>query len=97
MQQEAAQKLICCDGHQLLFAAVGVILPAERYLSSGEADQTMVGDGDTVGVAGQVMKHVLRTAERRLRVHHPVLTEKRSKKRTEGSFVRKWLKAAGKN
>ena len=86
MQEEAAQKLLRCHCHQLLFAAVRVILPAERDLAIGEVNNPMIGDGDAMRVAGQVMKNVLRAAERRLGVHDPVLAEERTKKRTECPF-----------
>jgi hypothetical protein len=75
MEKKAAQKLFRCHCHQLLFAAVRVILPAERDLAIGEGNDPVVGDGDTMCVAGQVMKNVLRTAERRFGVHDPVLAE----------------------
>jgi len=73
--KKAAQKLLRCNCHQLLFAAVSVILPPERHLIIGEVYEPMIGDGDAMGVAGQAMKNVLRTAERRFGVHDPVLAE----------------------
>jgi hypothetical protein len=75
MEKEAAQKLLCCDGHQLLFAAVSVILPAKRHLTISEVYEPVIGDGDAMDVASQVMKNVLRAAEGRLGVHDPVLAE----------------------
>jgi hypothetical protein len=35
----------------------------------------VIRDGHAMGVAGQVMKNVLRTAERGFGVHNPVLAE----------------------
>ena len=96
MKKEAAQKLLCCDRHQLLFAAVSIILPAKRHLSIGKVYDPMIGDGDAVGVAGQVMEDVLRATERRLRVHDPVLAEERTKEGTESPSFGKRLKTAGK-
>jgi hypothetical protein len=96
MKKEAAKKLLGCDSHELLLAAVSIIFPAERYLTIGEVYEPMIGDGDAMGVAGQVMKDVLRAAERRLGVHDPVLAEKRTKKRPKGPFVLKRLEAAWK-
>ena len=97
MQKKAAQKLLGRYGHQLLFAAVGVILPAERHLTVGEVHEPVVGDGDAMGIAGQIMKNVLWTAERRFGVHDPVLAKERAKKKMECSFLRKRLKTAGKD
>ena len=75
VEKKTAQKLLCCHCHELLFAAVGVILPAERNLIISQGNDPVVGDGDTMGVVGQVMKNVLWAAERRLGVHDPVLAE----------------------
>ena len=96
MEKKAAQKLLCCHGHQLLFAAVGVILPAEGNLTISEGNEPVVGDGDTMCIAGQVMKNVLRAAERRFGVHDPVVLEERTKKGMECSLLRKWLKLSRK-
>ena len=38
----------------------------------------MVGDGDAMGVAAQIMEHMLRAAEGRFRVDHPVVAEQGS-------------------
>jgi len=48
------------------------------------------------GVAGQIMKDVLRTAEGWFGVHDPVVPEERTKKGTECPFLRKWLKVSRK-
>ena len=44
MQKKAAQKLLCGHRHQLLFAAAGIILPAERHLAIGKVDEAMIRD-----------------------------------------------------
>ena len=97
MEKKAAQKLLGRDCHELLLAAVGIIFPAERHLTIGEVHKPVIGDGDAMGVTGQVVKDVPRATERRFSVHDPVLAEERAKKRAEGPFVLKRLKAAGKS
>ena len=72
-----------------------VVLPAEGDLTVSKSLQPVIGDGNAMRVASQIMQHVLRTAERRLRVHHPVLTEQRAKERAECRLFRKRLKSAG--
>ena len=37
--------------------------------------EPMVGDGDAMGIAGQVVEDMFRTAERWLGIDHPVLAE----------------------
>ena len=46
-----AQELICRKSHELLFAAMSVVLPAEGDSIIVEGDETMVGDGNAVSVA----------------------------------------------
>ena len=52
--------------HQTLFAAVCIVLPAERYFAVSEANQPVVGDGDSVRVAGEAVENMQRSAEGRL-------------------------------
>ena len=53
VEQEAADELDRIEGHDAAAVVPGVS-PAEAHLSVVEAEQPSVGDGDTVGIAGQV-------------------------------------------
>jgi hypothetical protein len=96
MEEKAAQKLFRSHCHELLLAAVRVVLPTKGDSIIGKGNNPMVGDGHPMCIASQVMKNVLRTSERRFRVHDPILTEQRTKEGTEGPVVRKWLKTTWK-
>ena len=50
VQQEAAQKLLEREGHQLVFIVVSGIAPAKSDLVIDERNESMVGDGDAMGV-----------------------------------------------
>ena len=50
VQQEAAQKLLEREGHQLVFIVVSGIAPAKGDLVIDERNESMVGDGDAMGV-----------------------------------------------
>ena len=63
VQQEAAQELVDREGQQLLLVVVGGIAPAKSDLAVGKGDQAMVGDGHTMGVAAQILQHILGTTE----------------------------------
>jgi len=89
VDQESAQKLFCGNRHDLLFAAMRIILPAKRDSIILEGDESMVGDRDAMGIARQVVQNMLRTAERRLGVHDPVLSEKLPEKTTETAWLGK--------
>jgi len=75
MEKKAAQKLLRSHCHELLLAAVRVVLPAESDLAIREGNNPVVGNGNAMCVASQIMKYVLRTSERRLRVHDPILAK----------------------
>jgi hypothetical protein len=73
MQQEAAQELWRLDGHHSLVMAMGIISPAESDLVVGEGDQAMVGDGDAMGVAGEIAEDMMRAPERGFGIDDPEL------------------------
>ena len=58
-----------------------------RDVRIGHLDQTMVGDGDAMGVAGQIVQYVLWPTERLLRVDHPVFVEQRTQECGERLLV----------
>jgi hypothetical protein len=73
VDEEASQQLIRGNGHDLLLAAVGIVSPAEGDAIVFEGYESMVGDGDAVGIAGQLVENILGAAERWLGIDHPVL------------------------
>lgn len=77
MQQEAAHKLHCIQGHGLFLVAVCGITPAKSNLPVFEAKQSTVGDGDAVSVMSQVLNDMPRGRKRLLRVNDPVFVFER--------------------
>ena len=61
VQEEAAQELIERSGHQLL-VVVGGTAPTKRDLAISKRDQSMVGDGYTMGVTAKITEYLLRPA-----------------------------------
>src|SRR5579863_9498690 len=78
MLEEAAEKLFRGDGQRALSAAMGIVLPtkADRFVRHPE--QTVVGDGDPMRVASEIVENMLGSAERGLGVDHPILSEQGS-------------------
>ena len=60
------------EGHRLLAVAVPVILPAEADLAVVHGHQAVVGDGDAVGIAPDIVENLCRPGERPLRIDHPL-------------------------
>jgi hypothetical protein len=94
MDQESAQELICGERHDLLLAAVGIVFPAKRDPIILERNQSMVGDGDAVGIASEIVQNMLGTAEGWLGIDNPVLVEELSEKLTKATWLSKTLERA---
>jgi len=59
MEQEAADELDCIEAHDAAAVPMSGISPSEAHLAIFEAEQSSVGDGNTVRVAGQILQHML--------------------------------------
>ena len=68
VDEEAADELFCCEPHH--FVAIGafepIVLVFEADTVVVERDQPAVGDGDAVGVAGQISNTASGPAKGRL-------------------------------
>jgi len=52
---------------------VGRIAPAEADVPVGERDQSVIGDGDPVGVVAEVRQHMLRAPEGPFGINDPIV------------------------
>src|ERR1700689_4711202 len=71
MEQEAADELDCIKLHDAAAVAMSGVSPSEANLAVIETEESSVGDGNPMGIASQVLEHMLGSAERRLGVDHP--------------------------
>lgn len=62
---------------------VGRVTPAEGDLAIGQRDQAMVGDGDAVSIAAEILQDVLGSAEGWFRVDDPIFAEERTQPGSE--------------
>ncbi len=58
MEKEAPQKLLGREGHLSLLIVVCIIFPAEGDLIVLEGQQTVVGDGNAMSIAGKITQHM---------------------------------------
>jgi hypothetical protein len=63
MLEEASQKLLWRKRHGAWLAAMGVILPTKTHRGIRDREQAVVGDGDAMSVAGQIVEDVFWSAE----------------------------------
>jgi len=62
---------------------VGGVTPAKGNLAVGQRDQAMVGDGDAVGIAAEILQDVLGSAEGWFGVDDPIFAEERTQPGSE--------------
>jgi hypothetical protein len=55
VNKEPAQKLVGRNSHDLLLAAMRIVFPAKRDSIILQGNQSMVGDGDAVGIPRQIL------------------------------------------
>ncbi len=75
VQQKSASELFGGNGHLALLIATSVVPPAERDVIVVKGEQSMIGDGDAVGVASEIAENLFRSTECRFRVDDPVSPE----------------------
>jgi len=83
VKQETPQELVARDGHQFLLIVIGGVAPAEGDLFIGQCDQAMVGDGDAMSIAAEILQDVLGSAEGWFGVDDPILAEERAQPGSE--------------
>src|ERR1700720_3593065 len=85
VHEKAADELVSGERHHLIAFAPfePVVLPLEGDALVIEREQAAVGDGDPVGVAGEIAQHLLRTAEGALAIDHPLFAVQRPQIRGE--------------
>jgi hypothetical protein len=75
VQQEATEEFIERESHPSLFIFMSGVTPTKGDFLVGEGDQSVIGDGYTMGVTTQITEHMLRASERWFRVDHPILSK----------------------
>jgi hypothetical protein len=83
MEQEAADELDRIELHDAAAVVVPGVPPAEAHLSVIEAEESSVGDGNPMRVAGQILQHMFGSSERRLGVDHPLSPTQGAKQRVK--------------
>ena len=64
VEQEAADELDRIEGHDLSAGMVRVVFPVEADAAVLQSAKPMVGDGDAVSIASQILEHVPRSPRR---------------------------------
>ena len=97
VKQKPAMNSVRGNGHDSDLVAACVVPPTKRDVAAVEGNETVVGDGDTVGVAPEVTDHLLGAAEGGLGIDDPVLAKQRSEERREALGLFQVLDRSGTN
>ena len=88
MEQKAAEELNGIESQELGAAVVGVVFPFEADEAVFERAQAVVGNGDAVSVAGQILQHTAWPAEGWFGVNDPFDGGRRLAESVEGGWFR---------
>src|SRR5579859_1714255 len=72
MDQEATDEFVGRERHRLLAIVVPVILPAEADLAVIQRHKAVVGDGDAMRIAADIVENLSWPGERPLGIDHPL-------------------------
>jgi hypothetical protein len=91
VEQEAAQELDRVQRHEFGAGAMGVIFPLETNVTVFERAQAVVGNGNAVRVASQILEYTTRSAKGGFAVDHPIDAGGLIAQSLEGSGVSEWF------
>ena len=95
VEKEAADEFVGIQGHDFLFVVVLAIAPGEGDMRVGDVKDAMVGNGDAVGVAANVVENDAGTGERFFGVDDPVFFVEGGDQRLKRPGIRKREEAFG--
>src|SRR3984957_17021396 len=72
MDPEAAYEFLGGKGHRLLAIVIPIILPPETNLAAVHGHQPVIGDGDTVCIAADIVENLSGSGKGPLRIDDPV-------------------------
>jgi hypothetical protein len=84
VEQEATNELVGRQGHGFLLAVLAIVLVAELHLAVFDIQQAVVGDGDAVGVASQVVENLLGPGKGSFGIDDPFCLAERCEINREG-------------
>ena len=87
VQQKASQEFVDVERHDLPAVMVGVVRPVEADAAVVVIDEPIIRQRDAVGVAPEVVEHLLRTGEGALGIHDPVDGPQSSEEDGEGASI----------
>jgi hypothetical protein len=94
MKEEPSDELIGLESHSLLFIPIGIVPPAERDIAFLNLEDTVIADGDPVGISAKVLKDTINTVKGRLAINNPFFMIELSSEYIKGSGILQMTYAA---
>ena len=95
MKEEPSDELIGLESHSLLCIPIGIVPPAEGDIAVLDFEDTVIADGNPVGVSAKILKDTLGSIKRRFAVDNPFLMVELSSEHLKGFGVLEMTDAAG--
>src|SRR3977135_50013 len=77
-KKEATEEIMARESAHFLLIVVGRVPPTKGDVAFVERNQSMIGDGDAMGVAAEILQHVFGSAEGWCGVDDPIFAEERT-------------------
>ena len=95
VKQKPPKELLGGYSHQPLFVLVRIIFPAEGDFAVGKVHDPVIGNGDSVSVAGQIVENMFGSSEGTFGIDYPILAEQGPEEGMEDFAFRKQFHSAG--
>jgi hypothetical protein len=95
MKKEPSDKLVCFQFHGLLSVAVCIVPPEEGNIAVMDVEDTVITDGDPVGISAEVLKDPFGAIKGRFAIDDPFFIIEMASERFEGSGFLEMADTAG--
>jgi hypothetical protein len=95
MKEEPSDELTGLERHGFLFILIGIVSPAEEYITVLNLEDTIIADSDPVGISAEIFEDALGAVERRLAVDNPFLMIELPSEDLKGSGIFQMPDTAG--
>ena len=73
VQEESPDELLGREGHFAFLVAMSIVPPTKSDVIAVKRNQSVIGDGHTMGVAPEVAENLFRTTKGRLGINDPLV------------------------
>ena len=90
MNEKSPDELLGADCHRLLLATATIVLPAEADFATVDVEDAVVGNGDAMRIAADIVEDLFWSRKGRLGVDDPIRLAERRQVPLEGALFLQW-------